>query len=154
MESSGVENWQGYLCLGSLVFIALLVFLTRRSESASVYKTTMQMKQSRLDVQKLIDRAFPRSLISKRFNWQKREGKNSRLDYYGYYLPNDLGCLILLLTGIIPGYIILYFVAKQTEHVAFSFDDFDSEGIIRVEARGLLASRIARQLAQQVATTS
>lgn len=151
MNNTSVENLQLLMCAGSLAFIGLLLYLASRSASEPAKETIIRTRHSREAVLAQIARTFPRSWISRRFNWECSERSN-QITYDGYYLPNSLGCLILLLTGIIPGFIILYLVARKTEHVTFFFNNFDEDGIINVEARGTLSKQIVQQLSLQLAS--
>jgi hypothetical protein len=157
-SSSDGSMLQCTVMLGILLVVGFALYsLNSRTENAPMYSRTVVTSLPRERVLEIIKKAFPRSIISKRFNWDSVQlayisTERSEASIPGYYLSNGQGCLVLLITGLIPGYLLLYSIMKQTEKVTVSLSNLAEAGEITFEAKGLRAQKLVDKLVEQLQT--
>lgn len=141
-------------CIIALVILAvawiILASLASKTKSAPLYAQIVTTALPRQQIVNLAERSFPKSLVSREFNWKSSWPTPDRLALSGYYLTNGQGCLTLLLTGLIPGYLLVKYVMGRTEEVVIDFSNFEESQELRLEAMGLRAQRELDQLIQRL----
>ena len=144
----------GLQCIIALVIMGvawiILANLASKTKNASLYAQTVTTTLPREQIINLIERTFPKSLISREFNWKSSWPTSERLAWSGYYLTNGQGCLTLLLTGLIPGYLLVKYAMGRTEEVVIDFSNFEETQELRLEAIGLRARHEVDQLIQRL----
>jgi len=147
------SNASGLQCIIALVILgvawAVLANLNSKTKNTAPYSRTVTTSFTREQIINLVERAFPKSMISKGFNWEPSWPAPHKFTMSGYYLTNGQGCLTLLLTGIIPGYLVLKLAMERSEEVAVDFAEFES-GQLTLGAKGLRAQREVDKLADRL----
>lgn len=136
-------------CLLPLAIMAIVWFALfearKKSRQAPMQSLTLPTKLSRQEIAKIVNNSLPRSLISSAFNWSVQSIRDE-LRISGYYLTNGLGCLVLLVTGIIPGYLLLLLTRDETESVTIDFSSLEDTGLVKVITAGSHAQKITEKL--------
>jgi hypothetical protein len=130
---------------------AVLAGLNSNTKKAPPYSRTVTTPLSREQVINFVERSIPKSIISKSFNWQSSWQTSDKFAMSGHYLTNGQGCVTLLLTGIIPGYLIIKFAMERSEEMAIDFSKFEDAGELQLDAKGLRARREVEKLAERLA---
>jgi len=130
----------------------LLATLAAKTKNAPPYSRTITTPLPREQIVNLAERSFPKSLVSREFNWKSSWSTPNRFAWSGYYLTNAQGCLALLLTGLIPGYLLIKAVMGRTEEVVIDFSSFEETQHLTLEAKGLRAQREVAQLINRLGT--
>ena len=125
-----------------------LASISSKSKQASIYSETARTTLARDEVEKLAYQVTSKKPI---FNgWKRKKVEPDRFVIYGYPLGMGQGCLGLLLTGILPGFIIMAVVMKQSERVTLDFSNFDDTGEVMVRAEGIMTKEPAVQLVRRL----
>jgi hypothetical protein len=149
--SSDTSGLQWIMALVILVIAwVVLANLNSKTKRATPYSRTITTAYTRDQIVNLTEAAFPKSLISKSFNWQSSWLTADRFALSGYYLTNGQGCLTLLITGIIPGYLAIKFAMERSEQIVIDFSRLPDTGELTLEAQGLRAQREVNRLADKI----
>jgi hypothetical protein len=141
-------------CIVALAILAVvwivLANLASKTRNASPYSRTVAVSLSREQIIRLVEGSFGRSLLSREFNWKSSWPASDRFTLSGYYLTNGQGCLVMLFTGLIPGYLLIKYAMGPSERVTLDFSKFQNTGELTLEALGLRAQREVDNLIHQL----
>jgi hypothetical protein len=144
-SGSSSDAASGLQCIILLVFIAItwavLANLKSKTKNASAYTKTITSTLPREQIVKLVQGFFPKSIVSSTFNWKLSWPTPDKLTMSGYYLTNGQGCLAMIVTGILPGALLIRYVMGPTEQVSVDFSKFQTAGELTLEAKGLRAQQ-------------
>lgn len=140
-----------YLIVAVIIGAIILVALARRTKNAPLYSRVVPTPLSRNEIIKLVEHYFPKSIVVSSFDWRLAWVTPERLAVTGYYVTNGQGCLIMLLTGIIPGALLIWLAMGRTETVTIDFAKFQATGELILEAKGLRAKREVDNIAAKLA---
>jgi hypothetical protein len=101
-----------FFLLPLLIIIGLRVYTSRAGEYTNDLETSLPVNE----VLVRVDQIFPERTSSFRLRWQKKRDKvdPNKVLLSTFIIPDIGGCLIVLLTGIIPGLILYYLVLGRT----------------------------------------
>jgi hypothetical protein len=139
------SDTSGLQCIIALVMLAVawivLANLASKTKNVMPYSRTVTTSLSRDEATKLVDSSFSKTGLTVASNWQRSWPTPDKFALSGYYLTDGQGCLAMLLTGIIPGYLLIKYVMGRTEQVTVDFSKFLGTGELTLEAKGLRAQR-------------
>jgi len=140
-----------------IVVLAILVIawivltnLASKTKNASSYTRTIMTSLSREEVTDLVEHSFSKIGLTVAANWKRSWEGPDRLVLSGYYLTDGQGCLTMLLTGIIPGYLLIKYVMGRTETVKVDFSKLQSTRQLTLEAKGIRAQREVDKLVNKI----
>ena len=126
-------------------FWIVLVQVRNNARQAPAHSQTLSSELSRQEIVKIVKNSLPRSLVSSAFSWDMQT-MGDELRVAGFYITNGLGCLVLLLTGIIPGFILLLLTRDVTEVVTIDFSSLEDKGLLEVITTGSQAQKLTEKL--------
>ena len=148
------QDGTGLTCLiGIIVLIIvgiILATISSKTKNAYPYNQKVTTSLPRDQIVEIAKKHFPKSIISKSFNWESLWIGDHRFELKGYYLNNSQGCFTLLITGIIPGYLLIRLLMERTETVTIDFSEMEASGEITLAAKGLRARQEVDGLAQEL----
>ena len=148
------SDTSGLQCIVILVILgiagAVLWGIASRSKNASPVSQTLKTSLPREQIVKLIEKALPKSIVTSSFNWKLSWPTSDTLLLSGYYLTNGQSCLVLILTGIIPGALLIWLLMGQSEKIKIDFSKLQSTGELVLEAQGLRAQQEADKLVDRI----
>ena len=143
----------GAQCIVALVIFgivwAALALVSARTKRVEPYSQEVQTALSREQVTEVIKGSFPKSWISKNLNWTIQVSKD-QIVASGYYLSNGQSCLVLLLTGLVLGYVAIMLAMKQTEEVTVDMAALEERGMLILHAQGLRARKLVDNLIEKL----
>ena len=158
LQSGSSDSAAGLQCIILLIIIAIawvvLANLKSKTKNAAPYSRSITSSLPREQITKLVLDSFPKSIVTSSFNWKSSWPTSDRLAMSGYYLTNGQGCLVMLLTGIIPGALLIRFTMGPTEQVTVDFSKLQTTGELILEAQGLRAQREVNNLATKLGSST
>ena len=139
-----------YLIVAIIIAAIVLVNLASKTKNAPPYSRAVTTTLPREEVVKLVEHSFPKSIVISSFNWKSSWETPERMAIAGYYVTNGQGCLVMILTGIIPGALLIWLAMGRTEKVIVDFAKFQGTGKLTLEAKGLRARREVDTLAPKL----
>jgi hypothetical protein len=137
------------------VIAAVWIILARmasKTKEASPYAQTVTTSLSREQVSEQVEESFPRGGLVLTSSWERSSPTDDRLELSGYYLGTGGGCLTYLVTGIVPGYLLIKYLMGRTEQVAVDFSALETTGEVAVRAAGLRGREKAVELVRKLAS--
>ena len=138
-----------FQCILPLVILAIVWFalfqIKKKSRQTPTQTLTLSTELSRQEIGEIVADALPRSLISSAFNWNMHAIRDE-LKISGNYLTDGQGCLVLLVTGIIPGFLLLIFTADEIELITMDFSFLEDSGLLKVTTEGPRAQQVTEKL--------
>lgn len=154
LQSSSPDA-SGLQCIIALVVLAVvgivLANLASKTKNAAPYSRKVATSLPREQIIKQVERALPKSLVGREFNWKPAWLTADKFTLSGYYLTNGQGCLVMFLTGLIPGYLFIKHLMGRSEEIVVDFSKFEEAGELTLEALGLRARREVDKLANKLA---
>jgi hypothetical protein len=151
-DISGLECIFFLVILGIVALV--LVNLKSQTKKALPFSRTAQTSLSREQAVKLTEESFPKSVVVSSFNWKPSWPTADKLSLDGYYLTNGQSCLVMILTGIIPGALLIWLAMGRTEQVIVDFSKFQGTGQLTLEAKGLRAQQEVVRLVAKLAAAA
>jgi len=154
MYQSTSSDATGLQCIIGIVILivaaVVLASLASKTKNAAPSSRAITTSLSREQATELVKSHFPKSMLPSTYDWKISSPTPDRLTLSGYYLTTGQGCLVLLLTGIIPGDLFMRLLMGRTEQVTIDFSKLQDEGKLTFEAKGLRAQREVNKLADEL----
>jgi hypothetical protein len=132
------------------IIAVIMIVRNQRTKNAPPRSKTIQTSLTRDQIVEIAERHFPKSIIISAFSWKYSWPSNDEFVAVGRSVKDSVGCLILLLTGIIFGIVLLLLFNPQSESVRIDFSRFESSGELTITAKGLRAQKEAEKLGEKI----
>jgi hypothetical protein len=137
-----------------ILIIAVVVAVAARNRTRKVPDYTRRLSTAlpRMALEAIVNEMFPKgSWVSSSFGWRRDSNTEGILVLSRNYFSSEQGCLLYLLTGLLPGVLIISLMGR-TEKVIIDMSALGPNNEIVVKGQGLRGREKAEQLVGKLAT--
>lgn len=136
-----------------IVVVVIAVAARNRTRKAPEYTQQLSTALPRPDLEAIVNEMFPKgNWISSSFGWKRDSSTADILVLSRNYFSPEQGCLLYLVTGLLPGVLILSLMG-QTEKVTVGMSTLETNNEIMVKGQGLRGREEAEQLVGKLVAT-
>ncbi len=155
-QQSNDDGTNAICCLWLLILIvavAIAVANHNRTRQAPEYRQQLSTALLRPALEAIVNEMFPKgSWVSSSFGWKRDSNPEDILVLSRNYFSPEQGCLLYLLTGLLPGVFIISLMGR-TEKVTIDMSALATSNEIVVKGQGLRGREQAEQLVGKLVAT-
>jgi hypothetical protein len=136
-SDNGINVFWCFWSVILIVAIAIAYTDRDRTRKAPEYMQRLSTPLLRLDLEAIVNELFPKgSWVSSSFGWKRDSNTEGILALSRNYFSPKQGCLLYLVTGLLPGVLILSLMGR-TERVTVDMSALETNNEIMVKGQGL-----------------
>jgi hypothetical protein len=155
-QQSSDDGINVFWCFWSVILIvAIAIAYTDhdRTRKAPEYTQRLSTTLPRPDLEAIVNEMFPKgSWVSSSFGWKRDSNTEGILALSRNYFSPEQGCLLYLVTGLLPGVLILSLMGR-TERMTVDMSALATNNEIMVKGQGLRGREQAEQLVGKLVAT-